>query len=102
MTEHKVYVRVKERKLEYNRECLCVFPGDTIKWKLSKKCPFGIVIKALASPLDWCHKTSVTGEEITAKVLKDAAPGLYPYAFGAFIGTELLIDDPEIIVRPPR
>lgn len=102
VTEHKVNISIKEKKFKYNKECLCVKRGDAITWKLNPKFPYGIVIKALASPLDWSHKMTGKGELIKAKVSKHAAPGIYRYAVGAFDGTELLFDDPEIIVRPPK
>jgi plastocyanin len=101
ITEHKVNISIKEKKFKYNKECLCVERGDTITWKLNPKFPYGIVIKALVSPLDWSYKMTGKGEVITAKVSKHAAPGLYPYGVGAFDGEELLFDDPEIIVRRP-
>ena len=102
MVEHKVNVSIgPDKKFKYGKECLCVAGGDTIKWKLKNKFPYCIVIKALVSPLDWSYKITGAGTEITAKVLKSAAPGLYAYGIGTFDGTELLFDDPEIIVRPP-
>jgi hypothetical protein len=103
MAEHKVNVSIgPEKKFKYGKECLCVVGGDTITWKLKNRFPYGIVIKALVSPLDWSFKMTAAGEVITAKVHKNAAPGLYLYGVGAFDGTELLFDDPEIIVRPPE
>jgi len=45
---------------------------------------------------------TAAGKEIIATVRKNAAPGLYPYGVGVFDGEELLFDDPDIIVRPPR
>lgn len=102
MVEHKVNVSIGPDKMfKYGKECLCVRGGDTITWKLKNRFPYGIVIKALVSPLDWSYKITGAGNEITAKVLKNAAPGLYAYGFGTFDGKELLFDDPEIIVRPP-
>ncbi|OGD16602.1 MAG: hypothetical protein A2V76_03975 [Candidatus Aminicenantes bacterium RBG_16_63_14] len=103
MEEHLVTVRIEDKEFKYskNQECFCVKGGDTIKWKLRNRFPYGIVIKALVSPLDWSYKITGAGAEITAKVLKNAAPGIYAYGIGAFDGTELLFDDPEIIVRPP-
>lgn len=101
--EHAVGIRIEGKKIKYskNAECLCVYPGDTITWKLRQKFPYGIMIKALISPLDIKYQIKPQGGEIKAKVLKNAAPGIYSYAVGAFDGAELLIDDPDIIVRPP-
>ena len=56
----------------------------------------------LVSPLDWSYRMTAAGKEIIATVRKNAAPGLYPYGVGVFDGEELLFDDPDIIVRPPR
>jgi plastocyanin len=102
MAEHVIRVGVREKAFKYNKECFCVDPGDTIIWKFHPKLPFGIVIKALISPLNWSHRASGPGKDIVANVRKGAAPGLYRYAVGTFDGQELLIDDPEIIVKPPK
>jgi len=103
MDEHLVTVRIEDKKFKYskNKECLCVNGGDTIMWKLRNKFPYGIVIKALVSPLNWSYKVTGAGMEITATVRRNAAPGLYAYAIGTFDGQDLLFDDPEIIVRRP-
>ncbi|MDI6698792.1 MAG: hypothetical protein QME85_07650 [Candidatus Saccharicenans sp.] len=39
--------------------------------------------------------------EISARVLAGAPPGTYPYLVTAFVDGRLLVEDPEIIVRPP-
>jgi plastocyanin len=103
MEEHLVNVRIEGKKFLYSKdkECLCVHGGDTITWKLRNKFPYGIIIKALVSPLDWSYKVTGAGMEITATVRRNAAPGLYAYAIGTFDGAELLVDDPDIIVRRP-
>jgi plastocyanin len=103
MDEHLVTVRIEDKKFLYrkNKECLCVYGGDTITWKLRNKFPYGIVIKALVSPLNWSYRVTGAGMEITATVRKNAAPGLYPYAISTFDGTDMLLDDPEIIIRRP-
>ncbi len=103
MEEHLVTVRIEDKKFMYgrNKECLCVKGGDTITWKLRNKFPYAIIIKAPVSPLNWSYKVTGAGMEITATVRKTAEPGLYAYAIVTFDGTDLLIDDPEIIVRRP-
>jgi|GEM_PF-1107737 len=102
--EHSVEVFIEERTKEfkYSEDCLCVRCGDMIKWRLLNKYHYGIVIKATVSPLDWSYKTTGPGMEIIARVKEDAVPGIYLYGFGAFSGKELLFDDPELIVRPPK
>ena len=102
--EHVVKVQIKDRKFIYtgHMECLCVYPGDTIKWVLRNKLPYFVIIKALVSPLDISCKITGAGEEIKAKVYKGAAPGIYAYAIGTHDEKGLLIDDPEIIIKPPK
>ena len=101
--DHVVTVTIDKGKFFYtkNAECLCVRWGETIKWRLRHKFPWGIVIKAPVSPLDWSYKIADGGVDIMATVLKGAQPGIYRYGVGAFDGKSLLFDDPEIIIRPP-
>lgn len=102
MVEHKVNVSIgPDKKFKYGKECLCVTGGDTITWKLKNRFPYGIVIKAFVSPLNWSYRMTAAGKEIIAEVRKNAVPGLYPYGVSVFDGENLLFDDPEIIVRPP-
>lgn len=102
-----VEVRYERRKFRYGendeKKSLHVLPGDTIKWRFkTDEAPFSVVIKALVSPLDWSSMTSADKAEIVGVVQPGAYPGLYPYAFSAFIGDQLLVDDPEIIIPPPK
>lgn len=101
--EHVVGIRIEGKKLKLgkNAECLCVRPGDQITWKLRNKLPYFVMVKALVSPLDIGYEIKPQGGEIKARVLANAVPGLYAYAVGAFDGEEILIEDPDIIVRPP-
>ena len=104
MAEIAVTLSIKEGEFVYPKamECLCVRAGDTIKWTLRNKFPWGIVIKAPDSPLNWSYKIAPDGKVIVATVLKNAVPGIYRYGIGAFDGKTLLFDDPEIIIRPPK
>lgn len=105
---YRVDVCYERKKFKYGehdeKKSLHVLPGDTIKWTLKDKeaSPFSIVIKALVSPLDWSSKSAAGGDEIVGIVQPGADPGLYPYAFSAFIKDQLLVDDPEIIIPPPK
>ncbi|HOW86237.1 MAG TPA: hypothetical protein P5119_09600 [Candidatus Aminicenantes bacterium] len=101
-TEHTVKVSVKGRKIEYDRHCVHVQRGDTIVWHLDRPWPFAVIVKAVESPLDWTARVAPRGARaLAARVRADAAPGFYPYAFCVSAGEALLVDDPEIIVRPP-
>lgn len=103
----RVNVRYERRKFKYGdndeKKSLHVVPGDTIKWTFKDPAaPFSVVIKALVSLLDWSSMTAAGGDEIVGVVRLDAAPGLYPYAFSAVCGGQLLVDDPDIILPPPK
>jgi hypothetical protein len=102
--EHNVNVKISERKkIEYDTHCVHAWRGDTITWKLDKPRPFAIVIKAFDSPLEWSFAVVSRGKRaLVGTVRADAAPGFYSYGVCVVEGGELLVDDPEIIVRPPR
>jgi hypothetical protein len=78
---------------------------DSITWLLHKKYAFGIMVKSPFTPLEKHLYLSPlkprTPNKIKARVLNYAPPGHYPYGVGAFDGRKLLVEDPEIIVRPP-
>lgn len=101
-TEHLVKVSLKGRKIGYDPCCVHAERGDTIVWRLDKKLPFAVVIKAVESPLDWTARAAPRGGPLAGKVRRDAAPGYYPYAFCVCAGEALVVDDPEIIIRPPK
>ncbi len=101
-TPHTVVIDVADKKFIYSSHCVHAWRGDQIVWKLKKRGPFSIVVKAPVSPLSWSSAVSAGGEPtITAIVRADAAEGCYPYAVSVVDGGELLVDDPEIIIRPP-
>ena len=102
--EHAVTFSIKDGKFVYPQkmECLCVLGGDTIKWALRNRSPWGIVIKAPDSPLNWSFKIALDGTAIIATVRRNAVPGIYRYGIGAFDGRTLLFDDPDIIVKRPK
>jgi uncharacterized membrane protein len=104
MTEHEVNIMIvgRTKKFKYNQHCVHVGRGETIKWTLKKdkkELAFAIFVKASVSPFDWSSAQGRT--EIVGTVRKDADPGYYPYGVCAVDGAELLLDDPEIIVRRP-
>ena len=99
----KIWIEAEQFKYSKNAECLCVKGGETIEWKFrSLALPFGIVIKAPVSPVNWSYKMTEKGGAITATVLKNAAPGIYRYGVVAWNGSGLIFDDPEIIIKPPK
>jgi plastocyanin len=103
MAEHLVTVRLNKKKFEYNTHCVHVCPGDTITWRFRTEIPFALMVKDFISPLDWSSAVLPKGETtIVGKVLEDAEYGFYPYGVCAYDGGELLLDDPEIIVKPPK
>ena len=102
--EHVVKVKIKDGQFTYtgHKECFCVYPGDTIRWIFQHKLPYFIIIKALVSPFSISCEIAEAGKETEARIYKGAVPGIYAYAIGTFDGTRLLIDDPEIIIKPPK
>lgn len=98
---HKVRIKVG-RTFDYGTNaCIRVKRNDKIEWELKHSFAWGIVVKAPITPLDWSFKRVGKGQKIRATVRRTAGPGCYPYAVIVFNGKELLIDDPDIIVRPP-
>lgn len=99
---HEVVVAVAAGKITVTPCCVHVYPGDTIVWRSDGRRPVAVIIEAFEGPLNWHHKTApVRGTQITATVRRAAKPGFYPYAVVVPEGTDLLVEDPEIIVRPP-
>mgnify|MGYP001048090359 CR=1 FL=1 len=102
MATHEVKIKIgKRNRFTYDKPRLLVGRGDTIKWKLKNNLPYGIIIKAAISPLNWSSKTATAGKWIAARVRRNAKPGRYLYGVGALRLRRLLFDDPEIIVRDP-
>jgi len=100
---HVVTVTVKGGAVTYDKPSIRVNGGDTIVWRLDGPLPFGVVVKALDSPLDWASAVAPRpGLPLEARVRLDAAPGLYPYALCVCSGDMLVIDDPDFIIPPPR
>ncbi len=99
---HKVKIDFPYGKIIYDVEILAVRPGDTIEWEPQNNFPFSVVIKAPLSPLDAGFYTADAGNVIRATVKADAMPGYYPYALSITDGTKIVVEDPDIIVRPPR
>jgi hypothetical protein len=106
MADHKVNIIITEKgKLRCEPRQVRVDPRDAITWSLQKKYPFGIMVKFPFTPLikHFCLSSlkAEADKKVVAKVLSCAPPGHYPYGVGAYDGRKLLVEDPEIIVRPP-
>lgn len=84
-----------------------VRPRDIIVWRWigREDFPFGLVIKSPFTPLlQHYYVTSLrVGDRkvVETRVLGCAPPGTYPYLAAAFVDGKLLVEDPELIVRPP-
>ncbi len=103
MKTHRVFFDVdKAGKFKYNLPKLVVNRKDKIVWKCRKKYPFGLVIKAARSPLNWSGRVAQAGGQITAAVRMNAAPGRYRYAVTIHDGKRLRMNDPDIILKPPE
>jgi plastocyanin len=112
MPNHNVKISVERKRLKYDRLCVEVEKGDTITWKVDVKSkkekekeamPFAIIVKSFISPLVWGAAVSESGKKtLVGTVRDDAEPGFYHYGTCLWDGKDLLVDDPEIIVRPPK
>lgn len=94
-------------KLKCQPASVEVRPRDVIVWKWREKqdFPFGLVIKSPFSPLVQHYYVTLLKwgvlKVIQTRVLDCAPPGTYPYLAAAFVDGKLLVEDPELIVRPP-
>jgi hypothetical protein len=93
-------------QFDYSQRSVGAYRGDRIIWKVKKKdqnVPFAVIIKASVTPLEKNSYQLLPGaNKIEGIVRDDAEPGSYPYAVCVVDGTNLLMDDPEIIIRPPK
>jgi plastocyanin len=97
-----VNVGVSRGKIEFDRCCLHVIPGDTIVWRSSGVYAFAVIVRDFVSPLQWGAKICPKGTRtVRSLVRREADYGYYPYSLCAWDGTGLLLTDPEIIVHPP-
>jgi hypothetical protein len=94
------------RQFDYSERSIGAYRGDKIIWKVKKKdqnLPFAVIIKASVTPLEKSYYELLPGaNKIEGIVRDDAEPGAYPYAMCVADGTNVLVDDPEIIIRPPK
>ncbi len=100
---HTVKVTVKGRTISYDKPQIVAKRGETIEWVINDEIPFAVVVRARHSPLAWaCRVAPRGGKPLEVKVREDAMPGVYPYAFCVCVRDTLVVDDPEIIIPPPR
>ncbi|RFT14928.1 MAG: hypothetical protein OP8BY_1438 [Candidatus Saccharicenans subterraneus] len=105
---HEVTLSItRDGKLKCQPARVEVRPRDLIvwKWRARQDFPFGLVIKSPITPLlQNYYVTSLKRgvlKVIQTRVLDCAPPGTYPYLAATFADGKLLVEDPELIVRPP-
>lgn len=105
---HEVTLSItRDGKLKCQPARVEVRPRDVIVWKWRGRAdfPFGLVIKSPYTPLlQHYYVTSLSRgvlKVVETRVLDCAPPGTYPYLAAAFVDGKLLVEDPELIVRPP-
>jgi len=103
MKNHDVTITISRKKFQYDQHCVHVERGDKITWKLTNAAPFAVIVKEFVSPLDWSFEVLGPRRKTIAGVVRnDAKPGFHPYSVCVLDGGDLLVDDPEIIVKPPK
>ena len=105
MGNHNIKISVVRKRLKYDRPSVDVERGDTITWRLdvTEAAPFAIMVKSFISPLAWSYAVAEKGKKaLVGTVRADAEPGFYHYGACVWDGKDLLVDDPEIIVKPPK
>ncbi|MGB9906221.1 MAG: hypothetical protein ACPLRR_02400 [Candidatus Saccharicenans sp.] len=96
-----------DHQLKCDPASLVVNLGDRIIWKWASggDFPFGIVIKSPFTPLQKPYYLTRLAarslKQIEASVLRCAPAGHYHYLVAAYVDGRILVEDPEIIVRPP-
>ena len=100
--KHTVTVKVVGRKITYDKPQVRAERGDMIEWIL-EGIPFAVVVKARHTPLAWAFRAAAkNAKSLEVRVREDAVPGVYPYAFCICVRDTIVIDDPEIIIPPPK
>lgn len=99
---HKVKATVVGRKITYDKPAIIASRGEIIEWTLDGGLPFAVVVKAPCSPLAWAAHAAPKNKPLEVRVRKDAVPGVYPYAFCVCVRDTLVVDDPDIIIPPPK
>ena len=91
-----VMITIKEGYLEYDEPYLQVHPGDTIKWSCAH--PF-VVRFDVDSPMEKEWQRGGSGIYATDVIRREAPYGRYKYFVAVWDGSQILTDDPELIVR---
>ncbi|MCR4395947.1 MAG: hypothetical protein NUW07_04325 [Candidatus Saccharicenans sp.] len=96
-----------DHQLKCDPASLVVNLGDRIiwKWRGGEDFPFGIVIKSPFMPLQKPYYLTrlepKIPKAIETGVLSCAPAGHYHYLVAAYVHDQILVEDPEIIIRPP-
>jgi len=98
---HVVSLAVRNGEFDYGgKECVMVEPGDTVIWKSDARGHLAIQF-GFETPFESRGFKSKEGKPITATVVS-RSPGVYKYTAVIYDGEELWLDDPVIIIRPPK
>jgi hypothetical protein len=103
MKKHVIKVNVKDGEFDYNgREYLCVNPGDAVIWEYPGRGGQFAVQFGFESPFA-VHgfQTRPRGSRIAAEI-SNRHPGIYKYSIAVYDGHRLHLDDPVIIIKPPK
>ena len=103
MTKHVIKVTVKDGEFDYDgKTCVCVEPGDAVIWEYPGRGGQFAVQFGFESPFAFHgFKTRPSGTNIAAEI-EEKRPGLYKYSIAVYDGSRLWLDDPVIIIIPPK
>jgi hypothetical protein len=99
---HNVTITLDDDQIKCAPRRLFVDPNDSIVFKCADKSPFAIHFHPL-SPAEKIRYRSGSENQLTAKILENAAPGRYEF-FIALCDkkNDIWTDDPDIIIPPTR
>lgn len=93
---HTITITVVSGKITLSDPSLVVNKNDTINWTYAGG-SFALQFPGLSPTKQRKDKKNSSGT-ITMDVRSDVGPGVYKYAIAVASGSDVLLDDPEIIV----
>jgi hypothetical protein len=94
----EVTVALKDDIVQCTPDCAYVCRGQTIEWKCERDFPFAIHL-GYDSPFERVHHHAPKQQRIRLDIAKNTPRGRYKYVVAVFDGSNVWIEDPQMIVR---